>query len=445
MLRSLLILLSPILVTAFLVSAEAQWKFVKYFPDPTTSFPVGMNNTIAVDPAGRIWIIPYTGNTDSVMTAPGIYAYCWDIFVYNPDGTLYKKYGPTLDFDGVSDTLFTPADGYGMATGPDWNIVLLKDRSILRKINYRTGAEMAKAVNPIPGYASAVGSPGIDAAGEIFLAPVVPTRGIGPIVLSPDFSTVLAKVDTSTFGQYARHIAVSPNGDDVYAFHVGLGTYHYHSSSGTARTYDLVDTVFNSLVIESSAWQPKTGRLWVSSGNVTSGMPRSPYRGYAWYGFDMTNPDKPVLKDSILWNGDYRAMLAENPMPRGIAFSPSGDTAYVAAFNTRSDFCQMFIGKADVVGLPPANVPSNYSLSQNYPNPFNPSTKIDYTLKNNVNVTLKVYDILGRCVATLVNERQPAGQHTVAFDGHGFASGIYLYTLTTSDGFRMAKKMALMK
>ena len=93
----------------------------------------------------------------------------------------------------------------------------------------------------------------------------------------------------------------------------------------------------------------------------------------------------------------------------------------------------------------PPQVATSYSLSQNYPNPFNPSTTINYTLKNNVSVTLNVYDVLGREVATLVNGRQSAGQHTAIFNGDRFASGIYIYSLTTSDGFKMVKKMVLMK
>ena len=75
-------------------------------------------------------------------------------------------------------------------------------------------------------------------------------------------------------------------------------------------------------------------------------------------------------------------------------------------------------------------VPTAYALSQNYPNPFNPSTSIRYEIAEGGHVLLAVYDVLGREVATLVNERKPAGTYTVQFSGSGLASGIYFCRLT---------------
>ena len=433
-----------VITALFVCSANAQWKFVKYFPDDTTSFSTGMNNTIAADPTGKVWIVPYAGNTDSIVTGTGT-SYCWDIYVYNPDGTLYKKYGPILNFNGTPDTLYTAASGYGMTHDAEGNIVIVKNSLTIRKIDYKTGNELAKAGSPIPGYASSMDCPMLDAADEVFTTSVVPTSGVGPVALSSDFSSALISIDTSMYGAYSRNVSVTPDGNDVYIHHIGLGTFHYHSDNGTLGPYVFVDTLFQDLVIETSAWRPGTKELYVGSGNVTSGMPNAPYRGYAWYGFDMTNPDSPVLKDSILWNGVYDSLLTSDPRPRGIAFSPGGDTVYVGAFNANPGFCQMLV-YTGVVGVNKSpQVAMSYSLSQNYPNPFNPSTMINYTLKSNVYVTLKVYDVLGRNVATLVDARQSAGQHSATFDGSRFASGVYLYSIATSDGFNMVKKMIMMK
>ena len=92
-----------------------------------------------------------------------------------------------------------------------------------------------------------------------------------------------------------------------------------------------------------------------------------------------------------------------------------------------------------------ALAPGDYKLDQNYPNPFNPSTKISFTLPSSQTVTLKVYDMLGREVATLVNnEAMSSGSHTMNFDASSLSSGIYIYTLS-GNGVSLTKRMTLIK
>lgn len=88
--------------------------------------------------------------------------------------------------------------------------------------------------------------------------------------------------------------------------------------------------------------------------------------------------------------------------------------------------------------------PKKYELAQNYPNPFNPATTISYTLPTAQKAALKIYNMLGQEVATLVNEYQTEGAHFVHFDASRFASGVYLYKLETSS-FSQVKKMSLIK
>jgi hypothetical protein len=88
--------------------------------------------------------------------------------------------------------------------------------------------------------------------------------------------------------------------------------------------------------------------------------------------------------------------------------------------------------------------PVGFSLAQNYPNPFNPTTALSYELLAASDVRLTVFDVLGREVAVLVNERKPAGSHTVQFDGSGLATGVYLYDLMAGS-FVQTKKMILLK
>lgn len=87
-----------------------------------------------------------------------------------------------------------------------------------------------------------------------------------------------------------------------------------------------------------------------------------------------------------------------------------------------------------------------FKLNQNFPNPFNPQTTITFDIAKDSKVTLKVYDMLGREVSTLVNENMRAGKnYSVSFDGKNLASGMYIYRLTTQDGTAITKRMMLIK
>jgi flagellar hook assembly protein FlgD len=87
---------------------------------------------------------------------------------------------------------------------------------------------------------------------------------------------------------------------------------------------------------------------------------------------------------------------------------------------------------------------NDYKLFQNYPNPFNPATNIRYSIKENGIVTIKIYDILGKEIATLVNEKQSPGMYEVTWDASQYSSGIYFYKLTAGE-FSEVKKMILIK
>ena len=89
-------------------------------------------------------------------------------------------------------------------------------------------------------------------------------------------------------------------------------------------------------------------------------------------------------------------------------------------------------------------LPTEFRLEQNYPNPFNPSTTIRFALPKTSNVTIKIYDVLGRQVATLVDEEYPAGVYKVVFEAGGLASGLYIYRIQTG-AFTQSRKLMLLK
>ncbi len=90
------------------------------------------------------------------------------------------------------------------------------------------------------------------------------------------------------------------------------------------------------------------------------------------------------------------------------------------------------------------NLPTEFALGQNYPNPFNPSTTINYELPASNFVTLKIYDLVGKEVMTLVNEKLDAGRYSATFNGSNLASGMYFYKITAGE-FTFVRKMVLIK
>lgn len=115
-------------------------------------------------------------------------------------------------------------------------------------------------------------------------------------------------------------------------------------------------------------------------------------------------------------------------------------------FTTVINFSEFILGSDEPLTYVTNNiyVPKNYFLYQNYPNPFNPSTKIKYSVPKTSFVNITVYDILGREIATLVNEEKSPGNYEVEFDGGNLSNGIYLYRMQSGE-FSETKKLILLK
>lgn len=122
--------------------------------------------------------------------------------------------------------------------------------------------------------------------------------------------------------------------------------------------------------------------------------------------------------------------------------SAGSHTLSVSGANMNIDYIQLI---KEVVGAVGKNgPPSEYALEQNYPNPFNPSTTINFTIGKISNVKLRIYNILGQQVATLLDTRMTPGSHSVVFDAAKLASGVYFYRLEAGE-FTSVKKMLLIK
>lgn len=123
----------------------------------------------------------------------------------------------------------------------------------------------------------------------------------------------------------------------------------------------------------------------------------------------------------------------------------SSDNSWTYKYLVRATVTYDITGVEEEIEL----LPKSFVLDQNYPNPFNPSTTIRFQLPEHSDVTVKVYDMIGREIATLVNDTKPAGSYEVHwngrnYSGHQVSSGVYFYTISTKD-FVQSKKMVLMK
>lgn len=424
-----------VLAVAFSGAAYSQvqvynYTFVKAFPDTSFKGSSG-GHGVAVDPDGKVWIQLFS-TSDSILTAPGTYKKTRVIYCFNRNGTP-ASFSPikTVTVAGVTDTLFN--SNRGMRADQQGNI-LFSSFDVLYRLNYKTGAGMNKVA---PQAGNTLTAPVVDSLGEIFVGKVLDRTG--PLQIYDKNFSFLGNVKDTTDG-FSRTLGVSKNGNDVFwCGYTNYAVYKYHSDLGSLGPYSKVDTLMKGLAVESIEWHPKTGYLWVSSGsNFTPA--KAPFSSFTWYAFAPPNYTTPV--DSFKWNGS----TANDPRPRGIAFSPTGDTVYVCQFNDGgSPPVEMFV-KRSVVSVEQVHnsIPSGYNLEQNYPNPFNPSTEIKFTLEQAGMTTLKVYDLLGKEVATLVSSVLSAGEYKVTFDASNLSSGTYIYVLTTG-GHRLSNKMMLLK
>ncbi len=195
-----------------------------------------------------------------------------------------------------------------------------------------------------------------------------------------------------------------------------------------AYTYTEYDTLYGANGIVDSAWSN------VNSDSVTvDGYGTLKVSGYELQCLRV-KMDHRTYGDKEFMYLTREGIFLDVMLPQGQA-----DTGTVQVENI------MLLKAQTITGVEArAETPLNFSLNQNYPNPFNPATTIQYNLPTGGFVTLRVYDVLGREVRTLVNQRQNAGVQSVGFDAGDLPSGVYLYRLQ-SGHFTATKKLLLVK
>jgi hypothetical protein len=419
---------------------------------------------VAVDPDGKVWVQPFSA-TETIITNRDGNAGDPDtlstrvIYVYNANGTP-ADFSPlkVIEYaDGTTpnDTLGrvwtgTAYEGYSgrgiEASVADGNIIISQFNR-LYKVDYKTGKGLAM-VDPTSG--CSLGEASTDAAGNIYVGCVVAADS--PIYKYDSNLENEEELVTLT-GSFSRDLQVSADGNTIWWAGYTLGAVLKYTRPDEFSGFNAVpDTVLRGIRAESFDLHPKTDHLWVGAGSLND-VPGVPYNPQTWYAFDYATlgSDETPL-DSINWvaggRDDTFAEMFDAGRPRALDFDAEGTTAYVGVFSggdTDVDLqkfttSQVYTSNEDDL----TEIPEGFRLGQNYPNPFNPTTNINYSLNQAGLVTLKVYDITGREVATLVNTRESAGEHSVTFDATNLASGVYIYTLT-SNGLRLTNRMTLIK
>ena len=206
---------------------------------------------------------------------------------------------------------------------------------------------------------------------------------------------------------------------------------------------------------------PKTGATFSvdSVSFYTSGGGTGTMRALAYYSKDATFATKTRLTPAGGANGD--TLVLPNSSSGFVYYSFAVKTTVASGQNFYIRFCPWYQGAASTskyfytqlvvikgtttggtgVAQMGNDVPNTFALAQNYPNPFNPTTQISYSIPKESFVSLKVFNLMGQEVATLVSGNQPAGKYSIPFDASRLSSGIYMYRLQAGSSVEVKRMM----
>lgn len=423
------LLFSLVAVLLLTVTGYSQWVNSGAWPDGSL---LGQLHGIAVDPDGKVWLGNFnpekylpSGSTDTVTANL--------IRVFNPDGTP-ASFSPVWRVvgNGINDTL-KGSNVRGMRADHNGNIIITFGNQRMYRVNYQNGEGMNKVILTL---GTSPTAPAVSDDGKIFVGPVV---NAGSVIQEYDADfNYLGDVVSFSISGFSRSMECSADGNTLYFPSYSRGIIIVYNRPDEISTFDSVGTIMDGVDCESIVFNKATGNLWASAGSYND-MPDPPFTPNTWYEYDLSTDQ---VLDSLKWE----FVVPQNPAerPRAIDFSPDGNTAYIGCFGGSGYPLAQKVEKLVSVEDQGEIVVNGYKLSQNYPNPFNPTTKINFELSASGFTTLKIYDMLGNEVATLVQNELTAGSHSVNFNAANLASGTYLYQLNVN-GTRITNKMILLK
>ncbi len=318
-------LTSIFVIISFFNVYSQNWVYSGNFPNDDFKGDVG-GHGVAVDPDGKVWCTFY-GATDSVFdVSQNVFRPTRAIYVFNADGSP-TAFSPikTVTVGGVTDTLY--GSNRGLRTDHNGNI-LVSSFDILYRINYQTGEGMAK-VQPTLGFS--LTAPAVDDAGNVFIASVLPDNPIK--VFTSDFTFLGNAVDASI--GFSRTLEVSHDGNTIYWAGYTNNQVYIYSRPDEFSSFELQDSIYKDLLVNLLLGQPMEvsygflqDQLLLPLMHILGCAPV--YSNATWYAWD---PVTKTIVDNIKWI----FYIPESPSerPRGLAFSPDGQYAYVTCFGDK--------------------------------------------------------------------------------------------------------------
>jgi photosystem II stability/assembly factor-like uncharacterized protein len=229
----------------------------------------------------------------------------------------------------------------------------------------------------------------------------------------------------------------------------GLNWNLVQTNSSSSEIPMIANTVFDQSVAYATNWPGGNIYQTKDSGNTWSLLRTNPASGWAT---DICREDPTAVLTGSYGSSSYLSTDAGTnftsiPISNGAgAGEYFADRGYILDMRT-SGLCKLNVSYSIITSSDEhrlAGIPDKFNLHQNYPNPFNPSTTIKFDIPKSGIVTLKIYDMLGREMKSLVNGFKNAGTYEVTFNGNNLSSGIYFYKLQT-DAQVQTKKLMLIK
>lgn len=461
------LILSLCVLLGAVTFAEAQtttWSLIEDITIPEDTLRRGTNGAkiadfhgVAVDASGNIWLQSHRpienitltedlqiNNTVETVKAGEDLAVT-GLYCITPDGEPCGDFSPLLtlqdDTGAMVDTLgifyrgvvdstgnkkYETMTGRGLRASVDGETIYAAFGSILYAIDASDGTKVGSRET----FGGSLTSPGVDAAGNVYVAAVL--SGSPGAVYSADLSREVETFD-SNVPDIGRAMDVS---DDGLTVMVPRFTGNYvlkYTRPDAFSAFGTPDTVLLGFAAESIAFHPTNGRVYLDSGNpgrveANNAAFGNNYTELVWYGFNVdeltSETPNPAPVDSLVW--------PSTEFQRGIEFSSDGETAYAIGFDSELGLA-VFEASTETSITQRDELPTG-TVVRNAPNPFSGTTTITFELTQAGAVTLSVYDLLGREVATLVDDVMPAATFDATFDATGLPAGTYLYRLVTEGG-----------